>query len=35
VRGQTISEAVLKHPEDAMDFEAPDLSRDKSDDDWS
>ena len=34
VRGQTISEAVLKHPEDALDFEAPDLSRDKSDDDW-
>jgi uncharacterized cysteine cluster protein YcgN (CxxCxxCC family) len=35
VRGQTISEAVLEDPEDAMEFEAPDLSRDKSDDDWS
>jgi len=32
VRGQTISEAVLEEPEDAMDFPAYDLLRDKSDD---
>ncbi len=32
VRGQTISEAVLAEPEDAMDFQAHDLLRDKSDD---
>lgn len=32
VRGQTISEAVLDEPEDAMDFQAHDLLRDKSDD---
>ena len=25
MRGQTISERVLKHPDDALDFEAPDL----------
>ncbi len=34
IRRQTISEAVLDHPEDALDFEAADLMRDKSDDDW-
>jgi uncharacterized cysteine cluster protein YcgN (CxxCxxCC family) len=34
VRGQTISETALAKPEDALDFEAPDLLRDKSDDDW-
>ena len=34
VRGQTISESVLARPEDALDFEAPDLMRDKSDDDF-
>lgn len=34
VRGQTISETVLARPEDALDFEAPDLMRDKSDDDF-
>ena len=34
VRGQTISERVLATPEDALDFEAGDLMRDKSDDDW-
>jgi uncharacterized cysteine cluster protein YcgN (CxxCxxCC family) len=34
VRGQTISEASLAKPEDALDFEAPDLMRDKSDDDF-
>ena len=32
VRGQTISEAALEHPDDALDFEAPDLARDRSDD---
>ena len=32
VRGQTISEAVLGDPEDALDFAAWDLTRDKSDD---
>ena len=32
VRGQTISEAVLADPEDALDFAAWDLTRDKSDD---
>jgi len=31
IRGQTISEAVLDDPEDALDFEAPDLLRDRSD----
>ena len=30
VRGQTVSEAVLEDPEDALDFEAPDLLRDRS-----
>jgi uncharacterized cysteine cluster protein YcgN (CxxCxxCC family) len=30
VRGQTISEATLKDPDDALDFEAPDLMRDRS-----
>ena len=34
VRNQTISESVLKRPEDALDFEAPDLMRDKSDDEF-
>ncbi|HEY1753744.1 MAG TPA: YcgN family cysteine cluster protein [Caulobacteraceae bacterium] len=32
VRGQTICETSLKHPDDALDFEAPDLARDRSDD---
>jgi len=32
VRGQTISEAVLDDPEDAVDFEDRDLLRDRSDD---
>jgi hypothetical protein len=32
VRGQTISELALDDPDDALDFEAPDLSRDRSDD---
>ena len=32
VRGQTISEACLEEPTDALDFEAWDLLRDKSDD---
>jgi len=32
VRGQTISEASLADPEDALDFAAWDLTRDKSDD---
>ena len=32
VRGQTISELALDDPEDALDFEAPDLSVDRSDD---
>jgi hypothetical protein len=32
IRGQTISETTLADPEDALDFEAPDLSRDRSDD---
>ena len=32
VRGQTISESALEHPDDALDFEAPDLARDRSDD---
>jgi uncharacterized protein len=31
VRGQTISEAVLDHPDDALDFTARDLMRDRSD----
>jgi uncharacterized cysteine cluster protein YcgN (CxxCxxCC family) len=31
VRGQTISEDTLKDPDDALDFEAPDLMRDRSD----
>ena len=30
VRGQTISEAMLAEPEDAIDYSAPDLLRDKS-----
>ena len=30
VRGQTISEASLDDPDDALDFEAPDLMRDRS-----
>jgi uncharacterized cysteine cluster protein YcgN (CxxCxxCC family) len=32
VRGKTISEAALEHPDDALDFEAPEFSRDRSDD---
>jgi len=32
VRGQTVSEEALEHPDDALDFEAADLSRDRSDD---
>ena len=32
VRGQTISELALEHPDDALDFEAAELSRDRSDD---
>lgn len=30
VRGQTINEDTLAHPDDALDFEAPDLMRDRS-----
>jgi uncharacterized protein len=30
VRGQTICETALEHPDDALDFEAPDLARDRS-----
>jgi len=32
IRGQTISELALADPDDALDFEAPDLSVDRSDD---
>src|SRR5436190_6550441 len=32
VRGQTVSEATLADPEDAIAFSAPDLLRDRSDD---
>ena len=32
VRGMTISETALADPEDALDFEAPELLRDRSDD---
>jgi uncharacterized cysteine cluster protein YcgN (CxxCxxCC family) len=32
VRGQTISETVLADPQDALEFEAPDLLIDRSDD---
>jgi uncharacterized cysteine cluster protein YcgN (CxxCxxCC family) len=32
VRGQTISETALEHPDDALDFEAADLARDRGDD---
>ncbi|HWF01077.1 MAG TPA: YcgN family cysteine cluster protein [Caulobacteraceae bacterium] len=32
VRGQTISEDTLAHPDDAIDFMAPDLLEDRSDD---
>jgi uncharacterized protein len=32
IRGQTVSELALKHPDDALAFEAPELSRDRSDD---
>ena len=32
IRGQTISEASLANPDDAIDFEAPDLLRDRGDD---
>ena len=31
VRGQTLSEATLADPEDALDYVAEDLLRDKSD----
>jgi hypothetical protein len=31
VRGQTISEALLDDPDDALDYAAPDLLRDRSD----
>jgi uncharacterized cysteine cluster protein YcgN (CxxCxxCC family) len=31
IRGQTVSEAALAQPDDALDFEAPDLARDRSD----
>ena len=34
VRGQTISEEGLADPEDALDYVAPDLLRDKSDDEF-
>ncbi len=34
VRGQTISEASLADPEDALDFAAWDLTNDKGDDPW-
>jgi uncharacterized cysteine cluster protein YcgN (CxxCxxCC family) len=33
VRGQTVSEAVLADPDDALDYAAYDLLRDRSDDD--
>jgi hypothetical protein len=32
VRGQTVSEAILAEPEDAIDYSASDLLRDKSED---
>ena len=32
VRGRTISEAALAHPDDALDFEAPELFIDRSED---
>jgi len=32
VRGQTINESCLEHPEDAMDFAAPEWLRDRSGD---
>jgi uncharacterized protein len=32
VRGQTVSEATFEDPDDALDFAAPDLLRDRSDD---
>jgi uncharacterized cysteine cluster protein YcgN (CxxCxxCC family) len=32
IRGQTVSEASLADPEDALDFEAPDLLRERGDD---
>ncbi len=32
VRGQTISEMSLEHPDDAVDFESPDLLIDRSED---
>jgi uncharacterized cysteine cluster protein YcgN (CxxCxxCC family) len=32
VRGQTVSEATLDDPDDALDFSAPDLLRDRSED---
>ncbi len=31
VRGKTISELSLKHPDDALELEAPEFSRDRSD----
>ena len=32
VRGKTISELSLEHPDDALDYEAPEFARDRSDD---
>jgi uncharacterized cysteine cluster protein YcgN (CxxCxxCC family) len=32
IRGQTVSEAFLADPEDALDFEAPDLLRERGED---
>ncbi|MFI4975102.1 MAG: YcgN family cysteine cluster protein [Caulobacterales bacterium] len=32
IRGQTMSEELLEHPEDALDYEAPDLLEDRSGD---
>jgi uncharacterized cysteine cluster protein YcgN (CxxCxxCC family) len=34
IRGQTISEASLANPEDAVEFEAPDLLAERGADDW-
>ncbi len=34
VRGQVVSETALAEPEDALAFEAPDLLRDRGDEDW-
>jgi hypothetical protein len=32
VRGQTVSETALEHPDDALDFEAPNFAYDRGDD---